>query len=151
MRSLSKRYVAGFIDGEGCIGFGRTRKTIFPRVLVVNTNRQILEQLQRQFAGDIYPIAHRKSGWKSSWSWRISWTQAVNFLDDLWPFLRIKRDQALVVFAWDENRPRKFGNVRDPQAEQFLVDQMHWLNKRGPNNDPSPLQLELQEIEQCRA
>ncbi len=40
---MNLQYAAGFVDGEGCINFAKTRSSIYPRVLVTNTNIEILK------------------------------------------------------------------------------------------------------------
>ncbi len=127
---MNLAYIAGFVDGEGCIGFSKCRTTIFPRVLVVNTNRGILEDLQVKFGGDIKPLSLRKSNWKQGWQWRISWTRAVNFLDKINPWLRLKSQQACAVFAWDTVRPG-MGNDWDSETRDYLVSYMKSLNMKG--------------------
>lgn len=141
---MNLAYVAGFFDGEGCINFGRCRATIFPRILVVNTDRSILEMLQRKFGGDIKPLSLRKPGWKQGWLWRLSWSRAVDFLSAIEPYVRVKDRQIHTVFAWDAIRPR-VGKLTAAKAAEYrdclelLVKRMHWLNQKGENLEPDPI------------
>jgi hypothetical protein len=145
-------YFAGLFDGEGCVGFARVRSSYFVRVLVVNTNREVLEYLQECFGGDIK--AHRrKSGWKQSWQWRLSWSAAINFLELIEPWLRIKENQAHLAFCWDYYRP---GPGRGPikerkrkeaaAANDYIKECFTFLNKRGIHNLEDPIQRELNAI-----
>jgi len=127
---MNLAYIAGFVDGEGCIGFAKCRTTIFPRVIVVNTNRDILQKLKDEFGGDIKPLSLRKINWKQGWAWRLSWTRAVNFLDKISPWLQLKSQQACVVFAWDTVKPG-MGNDWDSGARDYLVSYMRELNRKG--------------------
>lgn len=135
-------YVAGFIDGEGCIRFSRARNTVFPCVIVVNTNLRVLRRLQKDFGGDIYPIVHRKINWKPSWGWRISWKRAVDFCEAIHPYVYVKRDQIDTVIAWKE---LKEGRSRDKDSVDLIIERMHWLNKKGPNSNPDPIDRFLPE------
>jgi hypothetical protein len=134
---LSRAYIAGFVDGEGSIGFCRNRgSAIYPRVLVVNTNLAILEELRNQYGGDIAPLSRRKVGWKQGWMWRLSWSRAVNFLSDIQPWLRLKAMQAVAVFCWDAIRPGRGKSTASAQDERmdahaYLFDYVRNLNKRG--------------------
>lgn len=143
--NLSLPYIAGFVDGEGCIRISALRSNVYPQVLVVNTNLTILKKLQNQFGGDIYPILHRKKNWKPSWSWRISWKRAVQFCECIYPYIQIKKQQIETVLAWRDLHSDFYGK-RDQEANQLLVDRMHWLNKRGPNKESDPIDKVLAEV-----
>lgn len=132
-------YVAGLIDGEGCINFCKCRDSVYPRLFITNTNQEILELLQEKYGGDINPLSLRKENWKQGYSWRVSWSKAVDLLEKVYPYLIIKRRQAQTVFAWDACRP----NNEDREALQLLVDQMHWLNKKGNAVSVEPIILAL--------
>jgi hypothetical protein len=142
---MNIQYAAGFVDGEGCIGFAKTRTSIFPRVLVTNTNLEILNEFKEKWGGDIKPLSLRKENWKQGYYWRISWAKAVNFLSDIEPYLKIKNRQAHAVFAWDEIRPGRGGKA-DKDSFDFLVSYVHWLNKKGINNEKNPLDVVLESI-----
>ena len=49
---MNLQYAAGFVDGEGCIGFARCRKSIFPRIIVTNTNIDILNEFKQKWGGN---------------------------------------------------------------------------------------------------
>jgi hypothetical protein len=144
---MNIQYAAGFVDGEGCIGFAKTRTSIFPRVLVTNTNLEILNEFKEKWGGDIKPLSLRKENWKQGYYWRISWAKAVNFLSDIEPYLKIKNRQAHAVFAWDEIRPG-MGGKADKDSFDFLVSYVHWLNKKGINNEKNPLDVVLESIKE---
>jgi hypothetical protein len=139
---MTNGYIAGLFDGEGCIQFSRTRSSTFPRVLVVNTNLGILEELRQQFGGDIKPLALRRAGWRQGWQWRLSWARAVEFLDRIYRHLRIKRLQAQTVFAWAAVAPGR-GREWDREALALLVDRMRWLNQKGPTIGEDPIAIAM--------
>ncbi len=143
---MNLQYAAGFVDGEGCINFAKTRSSIYPRVLVTNTNIEILKDFQKKWGGDIKQNFCKKDNWKPAYSWRISWTKAINFLSDIEPYLKIKKLQAHAVFAWAEIRPGR-GGKPDKESFDFLVSYVHWLNKRGINNEENPLDVVLRSID----
>ena len=152
-RKLSLQYIAGFFDGEGCVNMARLRSSIFPRVLIVHTDRYILELLQEQFGGDINPVHHRRENWKPSWIWRLSWKPAVDFLRKIEPYLVVKDQQALTAIAWDEARPGHGGAATgwdEDGAGDLLVARMKWLNQKGPPQGEDPIDAVLREIEDAR-
>ena len=138
---ITLAYAAGLFDGEGCVQFTRCRSWIHPRILVVNTHRGVLEDLQHQFGGDINSLRHRRPRWKSSWMWRLNGGAAVRFLDRINPWLVIKARHAHTVFAWNAIRVGSGHRVTDDHREAFalLQERMKWLNRKGPNNDPDPV------------
>lgn len=139
---LDPRYVAGFVDADGCIQFTRQKETILPRVLVTNTDREILEDLQRQYGGDIsqLSVTKRKPLWKPCWCWRIANDKAVKLVREIEPYLRLKHPQALLVFGFAEAAPgRGKGKHWDAETREFLFEKMRWLNKRGLQEEPEPV------------
>lgn len=132
MREDILAYMAGFFDGEGCVNMARSARGngCFPRVLLVNTNREILEAFRAVYGGDIKSISHRKEGWKPSWIWRLSHSRAIKFLDDIYPWLILKHEQVLTAICWDEARPGT-GKRWDKESVDLLCARMAWLNRRG--------------------
>ena len=142
-------YVAGIFDGEGCVNFGRTRRTSFIRASIVNTYLPLLEALKARFGGDIAP-RRRRGGWKRSYEWRIQWTRAVDFLDAISPWLIVKGRQAAVAFAWNAIRRgrgwHRAGPGRDHgDAVELLRAQLRWLNNKGHGAQcgPEPIDIAL--------
>lgn len=126
---LSPQYLAGIVDADGCIQFAHNRSGIYARVLITNTYLPLLQAIQQEYGGDIQRM-RKTQGWKQGYNWRISWTKAVDFLEELSPYLIVKTEQANLVFAWDicrEGRGKKF----DKETQDYLVEQMTKLNRRG--------------------
>lgn len=141
---MNLAYVAGIFDGEGCVNFSRVRKSAYIRVLITNTDKTLLDDIQRQFGGDVKPLACRKAGWKQGFQWCLSWSKAVDFLEKVSPWLRVKKQQAATAFAWDAIRigPGKHGSekvLEHRHAIDLLVDYLHWLNQKGNPTRENPL------------
>ena len=141
---MNLAYVAGFFDGEGCVSFCRVRSSFYPRVLITNTDLYVLKEIQNKFGGDIRKLVGRKKNWKQCYMLRICWSSAVDFLDKISPYLRIKDRQAHTVFAWAAIKPGRGKHSAEVQESyqavmEMLCDRMKWLNKRGVNNDPDPI------------
>jgi hypothetical protein len=141
---MTPQYIAGFFDGEGCIGFCKCRGSVFPRILLTNTNRDILVRVKEKFGGDIQPLALRKKGWKQGYSWRLTWTKAVDFLEVIQPHLILKTRQAETVFAWDairlhRGRVAPARRIEHQPAIDLLVKRMTWLNKKGNGTLTDPI------------
>jgi hypothetical protein len=154
-------YVAGLFDGEGCVNFTQAGKqrTWVIRVMIRNTDREIIEYLQSLFAGRIetkiaYP---NKPLWKTSYCWRLDWDAAIEFLEVIEPWVRIKKDQILVARLWDVVRNRDKGRPTkdnkkvndDKEMTELLVRQLAWLNRKGKrsDDDKEPMQEVLDTLD----
>lgn len=146
---MNLAYVAGLIDGEGCIQFTRGRGNLLvPRVMIVNTDLGLLEDVQAAFGGRIVPLMDRsKAAWKRAYSWVITNKTAVEFVARIYRWLRVKRQQADVLFAWAAIRPGHGSRWTDDgrEALALMKAQIHWLNWRGTGRpEQSPVDLVMQ-------
>ena len=133
---MNRQWLAGFIDGEGCLQLSRLRKSIFPRIIITNTNKEILEDIQKKYGGDIKSV-QLKDNWKKSHYYRVSWAQCLKLLDDIYPYLKLKIEQANTIFAWRKIRLNGKTVTSEKRKEyldycDLLVRRMHFLNKKGP-------------------
>jgi len=132
-------YTAGIIDGEGSICIGRHKsKTnrsgyqIDLRVVVSNTNEWLCNWLQFQFDGSVH-LSHRRSSpkQKPAYQWCVASKKAYLFLEQVSPYLQLKRQQAELAMTFQKRKFR--GNQTD---EQVALDEankilMNSYNKRG--------------------
>ena len=134
-------YVAGLFDGEGSVGLSKNRNRYYPVVEITNTNLEVLREVQARFGGSINSkgIGNKKS-WKAAYSWRMAWSRAVRFLKAIFPYLRIKRNQAILIFIWEAVSPYYRRYTKEDLALQKLIkQQLSWLNFRGPRSLSDPL------------
>ena len=99
-------YMAGIFDGEGWVGINTSKphgKHKSPRYSlymgVANTYIPVLEMFAEEFGGHI-KLASGKN--KPCYSWRTTSHKAAHVLKVLMPYLRIKKDQALVAIEYVE-------------------------------------------------
>lgn len=96
-------YVAGFIDGEGCIMIQKSMHSKSKNLsynpsynLIVdvgNTDLPILKSLQKLFGGSVYTRPNPRKQ-KIGHEWKVSGKAAFYVLTTIGSFLRIKRSQA---------------------------------------------------------
>lgn len=154
---ISWEYLAGMVDADGSIGSTRTgkEKNIVGRVIVTNTNHEFLSLLKEQFGGS---LSLRKKGHKHNWKpfGSLTWTnrQALYILQNIQPFLLIKKTQASICIELikmkdapksercdyhircDKNgRNRAVARLKPKiiMQEQKLSAMMNDLNKKGVN------------------
>ena len=131
---ISTEYVAGFFDGEGCVNISADRNNKpFIRILIVNTDNDVLEQFKEKWGGNITHNKRHKENWKRSYTWRLSHQKAINFLKDLEPHLIVKKKQTNLAISFYELTPgkgTKWSNDSLQKANE-IIDQIRFANKKG--------------------
>jgi hypothetical protein len=137
-------YVAGFVDGEGCIAVVRSflptkgRYQYGVHVVVVNRDRDVLDWMQSLWGG--WVVVHRSPpGARQAWTWRApTGLEAWPFLTGIRPWLRIKAkqcDNALAMILLLQRGRRTLGRAPLPQAWLEEQEKHYWiqreLNHRG--------------------
>ena len=137
-------YIAGIIDGEGCIGVYRSSdrdRTFFLQITIANTNIAVLEWLKNKFGcGYLAPQSTSKTRPKNkqSYSLEVSRMKAYEILLRVLPYLIIKKTQAhlgLKFKVWQNGR-KPSGEYRpyseqDNKTGESFVAQSRILNKKG--------------------
>jgi hypothetical protein len=131
---ISTEYVAGFFDGEGCVNISTDRYgKPYLRILVVNTDKSVLEKFQEKWGGDITHNKRHKENWKRSFTWRLSHTRAIEFLQDLEPFLIVKKKQANLAVEFCKLKPGKGSKWTEDslQEAKTVIEKIKAANKKG--------------------
>lgn len=130
---ISAQYAAGFFDGEGCVNVSTLRGKPFIRILVVNTNLEILTKLQQTWGGDVQKNYKSKAHWKQAYTWRLQHSACLGFLQDIYPYLVVKKNQAEAAFVFFEVRPGRAGKWTEESLEEAnkAILQIKQLNKKG--------------------
>lgn len=131
---ISAQYAAGFFDGEGCVNCSVNKGgSPFVRILVVNTNIEVLEKLQETWGGDINANYKSKEHWKQAYTWRLSHSAAAKFLEDISPFLIVKEQQAKLALEFVHIRPGRGKRWTEDSLKEanVLLDGIRRANKKG--------------------
>ena len=101
MKKTDLAYIAGLIDGEGCIHATTVKyagRASAIQVTITTTYKPVLEFVQSIFGGKIYNNQTRdKPFWKPIYRWTIYGEKAIPVLQSVKPFLIIKRGQAEIA------------------------------------------------------
>jgi fructose-1,6-bisphosphatase/inositol monophosphatase family enzyme len=89
-----------------------------PRYRVVDEDLAALELLRAQFGGTLY----RHS--RQHWSWEIGQSTLATVLEDVLPYMRLKRRHAELVL--ELIAVKEDGN--DRAAQRVIVEELRWLN-----------------------
>jgi len=135
-------WLAGFIDGEGCIGFrnsgdkylnGNLRHAL--RVRIANTNKETLDYIKEEVGfGFIYKAWRqpRSSSHKQGYIYEVGNKQASIVLEKIMPNLKTKRLQA--ELAVEYQRTKKSGRLINDEIHnerEEIKAKIRTLNQRG--------------------
>lgn len=145
-------YVAGLIDGEGCITMvcqapakrSRAKSDLhYVLVTITNTHIGIMEWLQEVVGGR---AANRTEGtksqdrmvqnnWKDRYEWRVTGKKAYALLEQIEPYLVIKKEQCKIALAMRDLGQWSSSNGCTSEVllaqRQKLMDEIRLLNKKG--------------------
>lgn len=124
---LSRDYVAGLIDGEGCILVNRNKRTYgtyyYMDVSVANTFFPVLESLRDQFGGSIYPLVTTGTSRQQCYKWETHGSQTLPVLWYIDGHCVIKAEQARLGLEMavhcDEHRYQGHANPMPPQVAEL--------------------------------
>ena len=150
MSKLLASYVAGFIDGEGCIRMQRIVRTRKQRkhrlsthfactVEVANTNTEVLRKIQAEYGGrftDRICNGNPNAKLYAVLQWHAR--SCYRLVKEIYPFLIVKRKQARLIFHYlktVENQGNWLGQnyLRARRIKSKLCKKFKLLNKRGIN------------------
>jgi hypothetical protein len=86
-------YLAGIIDGEGCIYLGESKGKFNSTLTVEMACISVPKWIQDNFGGSLYSRI-RKDRFKTMWMWRVSSKVAANILSDCYDYLVEKKLEA---------------------------------------------------------
>ena len=94
-------YAAGFIDGDGCIlcdagrRNARGHRAIYPRLEAGTNHAGPLRLLAHMYGGSIY-----RSRTENNFRWKITCGSALAAIEDMLPYMLVRRDQAAVALGF---------------------------------------------------
>lgn len=123
-------YIAGFIDGEGCLAISKREHTSYQgkryigysaHVELVNTNRECLEWIREKIQANPKIYEHKlKGNRKLAYRLRIGYKEAKPLIEKLADRLIVKRNIAKVFL--------EYGSTEDKESVWLKARE---LNKRG--------------------
>ena len=142
-RDVELAWVAGFFDGEGNIRIhkGISDKTMINPsyrlvVQISNTDYEVMVYLQETFGGTIRKCVKAKPHHKQCWQWSIHTRQAMSFVEQIYPYLRVKKERAELARKFiDTISIKRQGPI--PLSREILrlrdqyYSEMMFLNRKG--------------------
>lgn len=121
MDAESNAWTAGFFDGEGCVyirkmkGKGYKDGVRYDLVCSISQRRpEELQHLKQVYGGN---VSYYKSNGtnRSWWKWCIVSNEAVVFLEDIKPFVRIKRQEIDLALIYQSGKGKAGKNLTKEQ------------------------------------
>jgi hypothetical protein len=132
LTEVDKAYLAGLIDGEGCIfiskykGKNNTTPVYSLRVVIALTDEDTINHWHRVTgAGCVHRDESRsrqRDNNSIAWQWIISQNDAVQFLQAVYDYLYMKKDQADTAF--------EFMRIKTDRSGRYGVVNEHITRKR---------------------
>ena len=135
MKEQNWPYLAGLIDGEGCLSawkyWNAKRTDCAPyhqfscRVSITNTSLYLMKWLVEHFGGGFLCKRESTEKHKASYEWRPKGqANTKRLLLAITPYLVIKKDQAKLLLEFIELET-------NPLRRSEIVDELHSLNRKG--------------------
>ena len=92
-------WLAGFVDGEGCVSYvKRTKRPSFRfEIRITNTDLPALEWIHQRFGGYLYRLKNNCPIYKPCFQWWIADKRAKELYSKLKPYLKIKETLSVNV------------------------------------------------------
>jgi hypothetical protein len=135
-------YIAGYLDGEGAFSIRRAKDRsmiqgyrYYLNMRVTSTNKDILLYLKSLFDGTVNEQKLNKNigKWKTAWYWTIGSRKALKMIKLIYPYLRIKKPQAKIMFKFSKTIQNNTEKITQKlwEKRRNLKTQINILNKRG--------------------
>jgi len=127
-------YLAGMIDADGHIGLYRRSATQNLRVHVdvSNTDIALLEWIKQVTGiGSVNKQHAETEKHRASFQWNVANESAITLLEQLLPYMIVKRKRAEVAIEFFSKRQEASDRI-DLSWQDVYRDKMLALNKRGP-------------------
>ena len=127
MEKTGLAYLAGILDGEGCVHIAKERGNNAPRyklAVQVSMVDKTPPALAYSAFGGYLRLRDRNKKWKPLWEWQIKSGDAIACLKALLPYLRTKKTEAeLAIKFWDEKSHTPFQRT----SKQLALEETNYI------------------------
>jgi hypothetical protein len=106
MTDYDVAYVAGLIDGEGCVYIAKVggRHQLRLQIVLAKRASLVLRWLANKMGGRLFDVGRSNPQWDDEVLWKVNGAQAALVLGQVLPFLRIKQRQAELGIKMEQIR-----------------------------------------------
>lgn len=125
-------YIAGFLDGEGCISFYKRQSSVGVKLFAYNCKRSVLDWMAEiTGVGSVTTHSRESAKHAQAYYWQLNGRAVTTLLAEVRPYLRLKGEQADLAIEAERLHQNKTFSALPDVREQFLTE-IRRLNKRGP-------------------
>ena len=136
MTETEKAYLAGMIDGEGCITISCNKDRYFAMfVVLTGTHKTHIEYCANMTGLGSVQSVKRSAPWGDVTRWVISSTEAQEFLEAILPYLFLKKEQAEVAIKFQRevslDKYNKYLSKSVIKKRKAYLDHLQQLKRTG--------------------
>ena len=153
MRKIDLAYLAGIFDGEGSISIARVERKgrknpRYQLAVSLSICTPYIPNLFKMGFGGSINVQERGGKRRPIWTWRPGIKEGLCFLEVINPYLRLKKDEALLALQFEQGKEKRHfcpGHSRTEkeivlfEAEKILLHKMH--DKTGFRGNHIPLDI----------
>lgn len=124
------KWLAGFFDGDGCVCIEKSRNSYQLRITITNTNKEILELIQKQFGGIINTTYSKNKKHKSKHDLRWIAKEAKSLLKLIENELMLKKIQCEIALGFPDYENEKL-TKDEKELREITYNILKILNKKG--------------------
>ena len=129
-------YTAGLFDCEGSVTLTRGHKTAKFRTPVAelsSTTKELVEYLKNTFGGCICNHKPINEKWKHAYNWRVSYDNALEFLKQIRPYIKVPEKTKRIDLLLKEYRKvtKRNGKYTQEEMTSKLNFERHFLEIGG--------------------
>lgn len=132
LSETDKAYLAGLIDGEGCLIMdGASDRMIRPKLQLIMTDQTLVEWVGHVWGTPVRRFAKHRAQphHKDQFRTTLTGMRAVDAIRVIYPYMRLKQRQADIFVEWSKTSARLKVDREWVQALRLdLKRQMHVLN-----------------------
>lgn len=126
-------YIAGLFDGEGSVNLSKSgtvkkrwkTKTYTLRARIRMTDEFVVRWIHATVGGRFYTVKNparlkQYPHGKLCYEWNVAGVNAVNFLRQIYPYLKVKRLQADVAFKYGRTLYKRVGGIRERLSDEII-------------------------------
>jgi hypothetical protein len=139
-----KYYLAGLFDGEGAVSLFRRKNlqhgektpSYYLVANITSTFIPLIKWIHKKLNGDISYHVPKNPKHSDYARWKVEGSRSINFLKQIYPYLKIKNRQCKIAFKFGKTINRTKGQKhKTPKKDLIyrdkLCNQMKKINRRG--------------------
>lgn len=124
-------YMAGIVDGEGCVTISLSKRNhVTFRLFIGTVDERLVSWLQEHYGGCVH-LRKRGGNQRDLYEWSARKAEAVRVLTSVYPYLVLKREQANIFLALAERQSIHDQGRLSADEKTEAVGRIRALNRRG--------------------